>query len=99
MPCWTPSGASWLLLLLNAASPQRLAQVGKQPVHPISGHSCCLTASDGVADCAHSLKLVAASQRRGKRSDRDQLRDESFTPKICTGGLLDARRRCASRSD
>jgi hypothetical protein len=33
--CWTPSGASWLLLPLDAASPQRLAQLGKQPVHPI----------------------------------------------------------------
>src|SRR5215469_14210592 len=32
-------GTSWLLLLLNAASHQRLAQLGKQPVHPISGHS------------------------------------------------------------
>ena len=38
-----------LLLLFNAASRQRLAQLGKQPVHPISGHSCCLTASSAVA--------------------------------------------------
>ena len=27
-----------LLLLLNVASHQRLAQLGKQPVHPISRH-------------------------------------------------------------
>ena len=36
---WIPSGTSWLLLLLNAASRQRLAQLGKQPVHAISSHS------------------------------------------------------------
>ena len=28
-----------LFLLLNVASRQRLAQLGKQPVHPISSHS------------------------------------------------------------
>src|SRR5215472_16632590 len=45
MTSWTRCGASWLLLLLNAASRQRLAQLGKQPVHPISSRSLDATAT------------------------------------------------------
>ena len=41
-------------LLLNAASPQRLAQVGKQPVHPISGHSLQERLRGEMPQCGHT---------------------------------------------